>query len=159
MGEPLLSREAKSIEHGTPPELFAELDGEFGFTLDAAASDSNALCGEYYTVEEDGRFAPWAGHTVFCNPPYRAKELSAFTAKAIAEVENGVTSVLLLPTKADQSWFHTLWGWFLRRIEGTLEEGQPDVMFRWIRGRLRYVGNPDSAGFPSMIVVIRPYRR
>lgn len=33
----------------TPQDLFDELDREFHFTLDAAASPSNAKCAKYYT--------------------------------------------------------------------------------------------------------------
>ncbi|SWS75169.1 phage N-6-adenine-methyltransferase [Klebsiella pneumoniae] len=33
----------------TPIEIFNALDREFGFWLDAAASESNALCAHYLT--------------------------------------------------------------------------------------------------------------
>lgn len=54
---------------GTPPAIFDELNSEFRFTLDAAASDANAKCDTYFTLETDGLAQSWKGHTVFCNPP------------------------------------------------------------------------------------------
>jgi site-specific DNA-methyltransferase (adenine-specific) len=154
MGEALMRREAKTIEHGTPRELFKELDEEFGFSLDAAATAENALCSQYFTAEDDGTAQSWADHVVFCNPPYSVKWLGRFTAKALEEARKGVFSVLLLPCKTDQQWFHDLWAWYQRWVEGTLKAGEPWVEFRWIKGRLRFEGNQDSAGFPSMIVVV-----
>ena len=38
----------------TPQALFDELDREFHFTLDAAASPTNAKCVKYYTKENNG---------------------------------------------------------------------------------------------------------
>ncbi|STV06503.1 phage N-6-adenine-methyltransferase [Klebsiella pneumoniae subsp. ozaenae] len=37
----------------TPIEIFNALDREFGFWLDAAASESNALCAHYITELDD----------------------------------------------------------------------------------------------------------
>ena len=37
----------------TPIEIFNALDREFGFWLDAAASESNALCAHYLTELDD----------------------------------------------------------------------------------------------------------
>ncbi len=59
----------------TPPALFAALDREFGFTLDAAAAGTeDALCCRYLTPENDALLMCWAkaaqGGAVFVNPPY-----------------------------------------------------------------------------------------
>lgn len=37
----------------TPPALFASLDAEFCFQLDAAAARHNALCRKFITVEQN----------------------------------------------------------------------------------------------------------
>lgn len=147
-GNAYLPSEAKTVEHGTPPEIFEPLNKEFNFTLDAAATDENALCDAYYTKEEDGSQQDWAGHTVWCNPPFDAASLQAFTSQAIRMVASGVLTALHVPAKTDQPWFHWLWERF--------EAGIWRVEFRWIKGRVKYVGNKDTAPFPSLTVIIGP---
>lgn len=45
----------------TPQKLFDELDAEFHFTLDAAASDDNHKCARYFTQSDDGLRQNWGG--------------------------------------------------------------------------------------------------
>lgn len=47
-------------EWETPPDLFAALDKEFHFTLDACALPETAKCPRYFTPEDDGLSRPWA---------------------------------------------------------------------------------------------------
>lgn len=49
----------------TPQSLFDELDREFHFTLDAAASDTNHKCDRYYTKEQNGLIQDWGGKRYF----------------------------------------------------------------------------------------------
>lgn len=72
-------------DRGTPPELFDPLMERFGFTLDVAAAPHNAKCERFYTLEDDGLKQPWGLDRVWCNPPYNARDLAAFTAKAWQE--------------------------------------------------------------------------
>lgn len=89
----------------TPPELFAALHAEFGFTVDAAASDENHLLPRYWTQETDGLAQSWAGEVVFCNPPY-GSETKKWTRKAREEAAKGATAVLLIPASTDTAWWH-----------------------------------------------------
>jgi len=157
--KPYLPRESKSSNWETPTDLFDELNLEFGFTLDAAASDDNALCDDYYTREQDGAIQRWAGHTVFVNPPYDHKSLTRFMDKALAEmVGNGVTTVLLYPAhKTDQKWWHKLWRLYL--------SGQYKIEIRWVKGRLTFGLPPElrkenekaeGATFPNVVIVVAP---
>lgn len=149
MSDPYLPTEVKTVEHGTPPEVFEPLNKEFGFRLDAAASDENALCDAYYTKEDDGTQQDWAPFSpVWCNPPFLAEELQRFTSKAMREVANGVLTALHVPAKTDQPWFHWLWERY--------EAGIWRVEFRWIQGRVKYLGNKDRAPFPSLTVILGP---
>ena len=47
-------------EWETPPDLFAALDKEFHFALDACALPETAKCPRYFTPEDDGLSRPWA---------------------------------------------------------------------------------------------------
>ncbi len=111
----------------TDPALFAALDREFHFQVDAAADHENALCDWWYGPDaphglEDGLHRPWIEGPHFCNPPYsrtRMKELkdagadrvevAAFDIRRWAEkcaVEGSThTVVALLPTAIQTGWW------------------------------------------------------
>lgn len=129
----------------TPPELFAELDREFRFTLDPCATAGTAKCPKYFTEDDDGLSQSWAGHRVFMNPPY-GREIYGWTRKAREESEGGVLVVGLLPASCDLKWWH-------EDVSG----GGAEV--RFIRGRVRFLtGGPYRASgfFASVVVVWRP---
>ncbi|EFN3907714.1 phage N-6-adenine-methyltransferase, partial [Escherichia coli] len=55
----------------TPLWLFDALDIEFGFWLDSAASDKNALCAHWLTEDDDALNSEWVSHgAIWNNPPY-----------------------------------------------------------------------------------------
>lgn len=60
----------------TPQDLFDELNEEFGFTLDAAASEWNHKLDNYYTVEEDGLLQDWGGKPFGVIRPMAIKKLA-----------------------------------------------------------------------------------
>ena len=77
----------------------------------------------------------------FVNPPYSREKgekktlLSQFVEKALEEKG---TTIMLLPSKTDQEWFHKI--------------KEFDIV--WIRGRLKFVGNEWSATQPHFLVKI-----
>lgn len=132
----------------TPTDLFAKLDSEFHFTLDAASSESNHKCQKYYTVKNSAFDHEWGGHTVFCNPPY-GRAIADWVRKCSMEASRKNTIVvMLLPARTDTRWFQD---YILDRAE-----------VRFLKGRLRFEtdGIPDGpAPFPSMVVVMRTGER
>lgn len=141
MNKALLSSE--KMDWCTPQAFFDTLNEEFGFKLDAAATDKTAKCEAYYTPETDGLISTWnVGGAVFCNPPY-GRELGKWVRKAHEEARGGATIALLIPSRTDTSYFHDY-------IYGQAE-------IRFLRGRLKFTdddGNVfDPAPFPSMVVV------
>lgn len=142
MDKVLLS--SKDMTWCTPQAFFDQLNEEFCFALDAAATDKSAKCPAYYTPETDGLTNPWnfAGGAVFCNPPY-GREISKWVRKAYKEAQSGTTIVLLIPARTDTAYFHDY-------IYGQAE-------IRFVRGRLKFTdedGNTYApAPFPSMIVI------
>lgn len=140
---------SKKTDWGTPQEFFNELDEEFHFVLDAAATDENAKCPQYYTPEIDGLKQSWdVGGAVFCNPPY-GREIGKWVEKAYQESLKGITIVLLIPARTDTAYFHNY-------IFGKAK-------VRFLKGRLAFVdserGKTDPAPFPSAIVIYNPKRR
>lgn len=75
---------SKKMDYCTPQDFFDELDAEFVFALDAAATDKSAKCNRYFTPEDDGLKQPWdvpSGYAVFCNPPY-GRQIGEWVKKA-----------------------------------------------------------------------------
>lgn len=127
----------KSDEWTTPPDLFEELDKDFRFGLDAAASKENALCPRFFTIEDNALIQNWFGYgTIFVNPPY--SRVGEFLEKAYLESIRGVTSVFLVPSRTDTKWWHR---WARRGL------------IIHLKGRLKFGGSPNSAPFPSAIVI------
>ena len=144
---------AKTEEHGTPDYIFKPFDDQLHFKCDAAASDENSLVKEcYYTKENSGLVNPWRNPT-WCNPPYNVKDITAFIDKALKESTKGVTTVMLLPVKTDQQWWHTLWQYYTDYQKSS--QASFHIEIQWIKGRVKYKGNNNSARFPSVIVIIK----
>ena len=110
----------------TPSGLFQELDAEFGFKLDAAASDANALCESYFTKEENALSVRWFEQTsgpVWLNPPY-GRGVGKWVEKAYRESLHGLIVVVLVFASTDTKWFHE---YAMRAAE-----------IRFIKGRVRF---------------------
>ncbi|HCJ0305869.1 TPA: phage N-6-adenine-methyltransferase [Klebsiella pneumoniae] len=138
----------------TPPALFACLNAEFCFQLDAAAAPHNALCRKFITAEQNTLETPWADYLsipgyVWLNPPY--SDITPFVKKAATESTNQIGTVMLVP--ADTSV-----GWFKEAIQTASE-------VRFITaGRLAFInpvtGKPVSGNNKgSMLIIWHPYPR
>lgn len=130
----------KSDSWATPQHIFDKLNSQYNFTLDPASDDVNAKCTKHYTEQQNGLAQSWNGETVFINPPY--SKTYEWVRKAYHEVANGNTTVImLLPARTDTKWFHEFC------LDPILVKS---VTF--IKGRLKFGGQKNSAPFPSMIV-------
>lgn len=126
-------------DRGTDPELFAELDARFGFTLDVAAAAHNAKCERYYDLKADGLAQSWRGERVWCNPPYSSIE--PWVVKAWAERERRFRPggappeviVMLLPANRTEQ------GWWQDHVEPFRDNGRHDLRVEFLRGRRRFV--------------------
>lgn len=108
-------------EIATPKEFFDRLTREFRFTLDAAATSSNARCRRFFTQTGDALSRRWKGR-VFCNPPFYGPGLGAWVKKAYEEAKTGATVVLLVPARTNTAWWaeHALRATEIRFVEGWL---------------------------------------
>ncbi|TCD20918.1 phage N-6-adenine-methyltransferase [Lelliottia amnigena] len=138
----------------TPPALFAALDAEFCFQLDAAAAPHNALCKRFITEDENTLETPWSARISlpgYCwlNPPY--SDITPFVKKAAAESLNQIGTVMLVPADTSVGWF--------KEAMATASE------VRFITaGRLAFI-NPVTGksvsgnNKGSMLIIWRPYPR
>lgn len=133
---------SKTCEWATPQDFFNRLNAEFKFTLDPCASAENHKCDKYYTKAEDGLLQDWSGETVFCNPPY-GREIGMWVRKCFCEVFDGncPCAVMLIPARTDTRWFHD---YIYNKAET-----------RFIKGRIKFGNQKNSAPFPSMTVIFR----
>lgn len=133
----------------TPRDTFDALDREFRFTLDAAALQTSTLVPDNWygpdhpeSTRRDALTRSWRedcnGGAVWLNPPY-GRAIKAFMAKANEEAQGGVRVVALVPSRTDTQW------WWDSAIHHEV---------RFIKGRLKFGGQTNSAPFPSAIVVM-----
>jgi phage N-6-adenine-methyltransferase len=122
----------------TPQDFYDKLDAEFHFTLDPCATHENHKTDKYYTLVEDGLYQPWDGEVVFMNPPY-GRVIGDWMKKA-SEVK--ATVVCLVPARTDTNWWHDY------VISKSSE-------IRYIKGRLKFGDQKNSAPFPSAVVIFK----
>lgn len=99
----------KVDDRRTPREIFDPLNEEFGFTLDAAASENNKLCQCYWDLRSSGLDNSWYSYNVWCNPPY--SDIRPWVEKAWKEIEAypARVIVMLLPAnRTEQRWWQDL---------------------------------------------------
>lgn len=128
-------------EYSTPQKLYDSLDKEFGFTLDACASKTNAKHKKYYTKEDNSLLKKWDNEIIFMNPPY-TRELKLWIKKAYESSKTGSSTVVcLIPASTDTSYWH--------------EYVFPYAEIRYIRGRLQFNNCGSNAKYGSAIVIFR----
>jgi site-specific DNA-methyltransferase (adenine-specific) len=148
-----------SDEWSTPQDLFSELNLEFEFIWDLAASKDNSKCGSYYYGPDhvdlnrrDALACRWVGSVVpgalWLNPPY--SQCREFIEKAAASAKAGATVVCLVPSRTDTRWWHAhVW-------DRETHQPQHGVEIRFLKGRLKFGGASAGAPFPSVVIVFRP---
>ena len=142
--------------YGTPPEVFAYMDAEFGFVLDAAASRGNSKCAIYFSEDCSALTRDWwpvgenwAGKYAWCNCPY--SDIMPWVKKAAEQSQKGIGTVMLV--MMDQSV-----GWYKEAIK-TCQEVR-----LVIGGRLSFIdpstGKPAAGNNKgSMFIIFHPFGR
>ena len=107
----------------TPPEMYAALDAEFHFDFDP--------CPYPRPEEYNGLTVPW-GMSNYVNPPFRKADgafgagPTAFVRKAIAEQEQGKSSVVVINTVS-----------FINMLLGAGAELRPFGRVKWLDAESR----------------------
>lgn len=128
-------------EWPTPQSFFDILNAEFGFTLDVAASASNAKCERFFDKEQDGLAQEWGGEVVWMNPPF-GHEIKHWMKKAHETGTQEAPVVCLVPARTDTRWWHRY----------AMEAGE----IRLLDKRLQFVGGKQKAPFPAALVIFGP---
>jgi hypothetical protein len=113
----------------TPKVLYQTLDAEFGFDYDPCPTKPKV----------DGLETDW-GKVNYVNPPY-GKEIYKWIKKGYEEYLKGKIVVFLIPSRTDTKWWHE---YIMKANE-----------IRFIKGRLKFDDQTNSAPFPSAIVIYK----
>jgi len=114
----------------TPKAVYQVLDAEFRFDFDPCPPNPDF----------DGLYIEWGGCN-FVNPPY-GRELPKWIAKGYEQYLKGRTVVFLVPSRTDTRWWHD---YVMKSSE-----------IRFIKGRLKFDDQANSAPFPSAIIIFEP---
>lgn len=133
---------SKSDTHITPDEVHEVVDAVWGL-------NSKEMFDPCPVNGKDGLEIEWKEWN-YVNPPYGDGKkdknghtlLAAFVFKAIIESPLAHYSIMLLPSKTDQDWFH----WIIER--------KFDI--NWFNHRLKFKNNKWSATQPHFLVRIAP---
>lgn len=141
-GLSVLARDERSAESDkwTPPWLVERIrtDVFWGvIELDPCTVSRNPVgAARFYTADNDGILQPWDATTIYCNPPY-GKTIRHWTQKCIMAGARGKYVALLVPARTGSRWFTEAWC------------NATDTLF--FHGRIRFVGEPTGAHFPSVL--------
>lgn len=149
--------QAANYEWYTPAEYVLAARLVLGeIDLDPAscrAAQKVVKAGRYYTKETNGLTQPWTGR-VFCNPPYAADLVKAFTRRVIATYAAGDVSafVLLVNNCTDAQWFHDLLSRFsVCFTRGRIQFWRPGGGGLGTRqGQAFFYGGPDHLKFKQV---------
>lgn len=119
---------SERLDWKTPKGVYEKLDKEFGFNFDPCPPNPKF----------DGLEVAWNSRN-FVNPPY-GREIVKWVDKAIEEYNKGKLVVMLVASRTDTVWWHKLMD-----IAGEI---------RFIKGRLKFDDQKNSAPFPSAIIVL-----
>ncbi len=120
---------SQKLDWKTPKAVYQVLDAEFQFDFDPCPTNPKF----------NGLNIGW-GNINYVNPPY-GREIPKWIKKGFEEWQKGKTVVFLVPSRTDTKWWHD---YIMKADE-----------IRFIKGRLKFNDQKNSAPFPSAIVVFR----
>lgn len=153
----------------TPKPPFNNLNKEFEFYADMAASDENFLVEPYYTENDDSLSFNWndalnndVGHGnkyVWCNCPY--SNPTPWVRKAIEAQKDGLGVVMLLNADCSVGWFAEAKK-CVSEIRFIIADEKEDKPGSYKSGRLGFLnsdGEPvNGNNKPQFILVFNPFK-
>jgi len=131
---------SKKLDWETPVWLMDHINELWApRTVDVCANKLNTKCEEYMDQDIDALVTEWPGGHAFMNPPYGSC-IRAWIQRAAEQTWEGnvIDTVALIPSRTDTRYWHD---YVMRAAE---------ICF--LRGRIKFVGAPSSAPFPSCLV-------
>lgn len=130
---------SKNQEHITPDRIFDLIKEKWGLDREIFYDPCPAGTPYKAPIFFNGLYGDWQKWN-YVNPMFEVKTLTAFYKKAKEQMQICNYSIMLLPSKTDQDWFHDI-------IEKNYE-------IKWIKKRLKFKNNKDSATGAHFLVKI-----
>jgi len=132
--------QSKNQEHLTPDLIYDLIEKRWN--IPKSAMYDPCIVGTPFRAPcfFNGLYSEWQIYN-YVNPPYEIRTLEKFVKKAIQEAQKGKITIMLLPTKTDQDWFH--FNILLNNFE-----------ILWIRKRLKFKNNKHHATDSHFLVKI-----
>lgn len=131
---------SKAQQHLTPDRVFDIIENEWKLNreifYDPCPADTPYKSPCFFNGLY-GNWQPWN----YINSPFEVKTLRKFYNKAVEQSKISNYSIMLLPSKTDQDWFHDI-------IDKKFH-------IKWIRKRLKFKGNNDSSMGGHFLVMIK----
>lgn len=130
------------MDWATPQWLVDQINERWGLrTLDVCATATNTKCASFISLEQDAFTTPWTGRA-FMNPPY-GRNIGSWIGLAAKRAWAGEVDdvICLIPSRTDTAYWYD---YVMQAKEICL-----------LRGRVRFVGAPSSAPFPSCLIVFQ----
>ena len=131
---------SKNQEHLTPDRVFDLIEEKWNFIK----SDFYDPCPQGTPFRSpcffNGLYGDWQDLN-YVNCPFEKETLEKFVEKSIEQKQKGKITIMLLPTKTDQDWFHKF---IIPRLKDVL----------WIRKRLKFKNNKNHATDTHFLVLI-----
>lgn len=124
--------ESKSDTHLTPDRVWWMIENKWNYKREEMFDPCPVWC------IWDGLQINWEKIN-FVNPPYTL--LKEFVAKAVEETKKGNITIMLLPAKTDQDWFH---------FDIIANGYEP----QWIHKRLKFKNHKSGATQPHFLVMV-----
>lgn len=137
--------QSKSQTHISPDRVWDLIEDMIGMPAEMCEKLLYDPCPAYTPYKApcffNGLYGDWKSHN-YVNPPFEKTILAEFVKKAVEQTREGRWSIMLLPAKTDQDWFHDI---ILKN----------HYRIKWIRGRLHFKNNKHSATGSHFLVMVR----
>lgn len=122
-------------QHWNTPKIVLDLVRQVAPIEFDPASNPESIVGAERECMTNGLEIKWPTEgLIFCNPPY--SDIKAWAEKAFRAADHNSTIIMLVPVRVDTKWFQHMW--------------TAKAICFW-HGRLKFLGAPTSAPFPSCL--------
>jgi len=130
---------SKNQEHLTPDRVYDIIEKHWGIIKESLYDPVPEGTPYKSPCFFNGLYGDWKSIN-YVNPPFEVKTLRKFYQKALEQRMKGKFTIMLLPSKTDQDWFHDII--------------YNNFSIKWIKKRLKFKNDKDSSMGGHFLVLI-----